>query len=152
MTPIKTILHPTDFSMYSQRAMGLAGAIARDQGAALVILHVMPGPGAPGATKKSVGQEEAERHRHELAQYREVMLTRLRRLEVPDGGILVEHLAVEGDVTERIRRTAKDRTCDLIVMGSHGSTGDERVLLGSVAESVSRQAPCPVLTVRLPTK
>jgi nucleotide-binding universal stress UspA family protein len=152
MTPIKTILHPTDFSVYSQRALEVAGAIARDQGAALVVLHVVPRPGVPAATGKSMGPNEAERYRHELAQYREVMLTRLRRLEVPDGGILVEHLAEDGDATERILRTAKDRRCDLIVMGSHGSTGDERALLGSVAEAVSRRAPCPVLTVRLPSR
>jgi hypothetical protein len=94
--------------------------------------------------------KENDRYRRDLGHYRDIMLTWLRRLEVPEDNILVEHLAEEGDVIERIVRTAKDKQCDLIVMGTHGSTGDERALLGSVAEAVSRQASCPVLTVRLP--
>jgi nucleotide-binding universal stress UspA family protein len=43
---------------------------------------------------------------------------------------------------------AKETGCDLIVMGTHGRTGLGRLLMGSVAETVLRKAPCPVLTVK----
>jgi nucleotide-binding universal stress UspA family protein len=55
---------------------------------------------------------------------------------------------VEGETTSEILRVAEEEGCDLIVMGTKGRTGLARMLLGSVAETVLRQAPCPVLTVR----
>ena len=53
-----------------------------------------------------------------------------------------------GHPAETIVRVAQERAADLIVMGTHGRTGLQHVLLGSVAEKVVRLAPCPVLTVR----
>ena len=53
-----------------------------------------------------------------------------------------------GHPADAIVRVAQDRKADLIVMGTHGRTGLQHVLLGSVAEKVVRLAPCPVLTVR----
>ena len=53
-----------------------------------------------------------------------------------------------GHPAEAIVRVAQERKADLIVMGTHGRTGLQHVLLGSVAEKVVRLAPCPVLTVR----
>jgi nucleotide-binding universal stress UspA family protein len=57
-----------------------------------------------------------------------------------------------GEPPEEIVREARERRCDVIVMGTHGHTGLTRVLLGSVAEGVLRHAPCPVLTVRAAPK
>jgi nucleotide-binding universal stress UspA family protein len=51
---------------------------------------------------------------------------------------------------EQILRVAKRLRCDLIVLATHGRTGLQHVLMGSVAENVVRRAPCPVLTVRPP--
>ena len=56
----------------------------------------------------------------------------------------------EGDAGTEILRTAKEISSDIIVMGSHGRTGLSRLLMGSVAEAVSRKAHCPVLTVKHP--
>jgi nucleotide-binding universal stress UspA family protein len=57
---------------------------------------------------------------------------------------------LEGDPTREIVRLAREKECDLIVMGTHGWTGLTRLLMGSVAEHVVRKAHCPVLTVKVP--
>jgi nucleotide-binding universal stress UspA family protein len=60
----------------------------------------------------------------------------------------VEARLTQGDAAAEILRTAKDVECDLIVMGTHGRTGLDRLLFGSVAESVVPKADCPVLVVK----
>jgi quercetin dioxygenase-like cupin family protein len=60
----------------------------------------------------------------------------------------VQHRVAEGSATNEILRLAQMLRCDLIVMGTHGRTGLDRLLTGSVAEAVLRKAVCPVLVVR----
>jgi quercetin dioxygenase-like cupin family protein len=62
----------------------------------------------------------------------------------------VEHRVAEGNAPGEILRLAQALRCDLIVMGTHGRTGLDRLLTGSVAEEVLRKAICPVLVVRMP--
>ena len=62
----------------------------------------------------------------------------------------MHHVFLEGDPAGEIVRYATDAGIDLIVMGTHGRTGLERLLLGSVAEKVMRDANCSVLVVKLP--
>jgi nucleotide-binding universal stress UspA family protein len=139
MLPVATILHPTDFSDHSGFAFRLACALARDYEARLVLLHVtLPpiiiyGDGAVATEPWVV-----------LAEARE----KLQKLEVHAHHVRVESLVMEGDPVEMILRAARETHSDLIVMGTHGRTALARLLLGSVAESVLRQAPCPVLTVK----
>ena len=64
-------------------------------------------------------------------------------------GVEVETLVVEGNPAEEILIAAEERDIDIIVMGTLGRTGIQRLLLGSVAEKVIRHAPCPVFVVRL---
>src|SRR5207248_3655533 len=76
---------------------------------------------------------------------------RLAEVRPTEEGVPLEHkLVLSADTVPEIERVAEEEACDLIVMGTHGRTGLTRVLMGSVAEAVLRQAPCPVLTVRLP--
>ena len=63
-----------------------------------------------------------------------------------------ESMVVSGTPFLEIIRTAKEKEVDLIVVGTHGRTGLDHILFGSTAEKVVRQAPCPVLSVRLPGK
>jgi nucleotide-binding universal stress UspA family protein len=133
MLPIQTILHPTDFSERSGYAFQLACSLARDHGARLIVLHVMPVP---------LVQEKFL--------YREEMAGELNRLGAPDARVRVEHRLEEGDAATQILRVAQETGCDLIAMGTHGRTGLGRLLMGSVAEQVLRMASCPVLTVRAP--
>jgi universal stress protein A len=67
---------------------------------------------------------------------------------VQRAGLQGESLLVQGTPTQTIVDTAGERGVDLIIMGTHGRTGLAHVFLGSVAEHVIRQAPCPVLVMR----
>jgi universal stress protein A len=62
----------------------------------------------------------------------------------------IEHVVLTGIPYEEISRFAEEEKIDLIVIGTHGRTGLDRMLFGSTAEQVVRHAPCPVITVRLP--
>jgi nucleotide-binding universal stress UspA family protein len=64
--------------------------------------------------------------------------------------IPTHHVFLEGDPASEIVSFCRDALIDLVVMGTHGRTGVERMLLGSVAEQVLRDAPCSVLVVKLP--
>jgi nucleotide-binding universal stress UspA family protein len=138
MIRITKILYPTDFSSYSNQAYFHAIALAENHGASLTVLFVhTPEAGAPGVT----GDEGYSRSywRNQLEQIRPTN---------PD--IPVRHVFLEGDPAEEIVRYGRDAGIDLVVMGTHGRTGLDRLLLGSVAEKVLRDAPCSVLVVKLP--
>jgi nucleotide-binding universal stress UspA family protein len=141
MLPIRTILHPTDFSERSGSALRLACALTRDYGARLVVLHV--------ATPPDVIYSEGALPLDPEVFYREAK-ERLDRLEVPEGNVRAERRFEEGDPATEILRVAPEVNADLIVMGTHGRTGLGRLLMGSVAEQIVRKASCPVLTVKTP--
>ncbi len=150
MSPIKTILYPTDFSEPSQYALGLACALARDQRARLIVLNIVPSP-VPvtwGANIWDLGT--AEPFQHDTQGFRKEIGEKLRRLPLPGLAHPVEHLLKEGDVPKVILKTAQETDCDLIVMGSHGLTAAGWRLMGSVAEEVAQNASCPVLYVKVP--
>ena len=141
MLGIKTILHPTDFSERSALAFRLACSLARDYGARLVVVHIVPvstvyyGEGV----MVSPPPEDQEALREQLLQ-----------LQPRDAKVAVEHRLLKGDAATEIVDVAEETKADVIVIGSHGRTGLARLLLGSVAEKVMRKAPCPVVTVRAP--
>ena len=140
MLPLRTILHPTDFSEPSDYAFQLACALARDYEARLLVLHVVPPPLFHG---------EVVARREETGFY-EDLWELLEQRRPTDANVQVEHYLEDGDPAEMIVQLAWDEGCDLIVMGTHGRTGLGRLLMGSVAEQVMRRAACPVLTVRMP--
>jgi nucleotide-binding universal stress UspA family protein len=126
---VRKILYPTDFSSYSNQAYFHALNLAETYGASLTVAYVHT-PDNP---------EEKARWKGQLEQVRPVN---------PD--IAVSHVLLEGDPADEIVRYAQDAAIDVIVIGTHGRTGLDRVQLGSVAEKVMREAPCSVLVVKLP--
>ncbi len=72
----------------------------------------------------------------------------LEQYKPTDPKIVVRHLLAEGDPASLILKAAKDCNCNLVVLGTHGRNGLNRLLMGSVAETVLRNASCMVLTVR----
>jgi len=141
MLPFKTILHPTDFSEPSDAAFRVACGLASDHNARVVVLHVIPPPQSHGEV---IARRQDEGYHKEMWR----MLERVR----PEGTRPpVEHRLEDGPPAETILRMARDEGADVIVLGTQGRTGLGRLLLGSVAEQVVRQAPCPVLTVNSAT-
>jgi nucleotide-binding universal stress UspA family protein len=76
----------------------------------------------------------------------------LDHFRLPEAGITIEHRLVCGDAVDEIVRAARAVDADLIVMGTHGWKGLTRLLMGSVAEKVLRESPCPVVTVKTRVK
>ncbi|MDH5673832.1 MAG: universal stress protein [Myxococcales bacterium] len=151
MSRIQKILCPVDFSAGSAQALQQAVDLARRLGASVQVLHTyeMPRfkvpagfaaesgePGEPFDFKKAV-DSELDEHLSELRQKvdseRVPLSTRL--IQGPPAATIVDHASSQG--------------FDLIVMGSHGRSGLDRLLLGSVTERVLRLSRCPVLTVHV---
>jgi nucleotide-binding universal stress UspA family protein len=137
MINIKKILYPTDFSPYSNQAYFHAVALAEKHHASLTIMYVY----VPGVPPLGNSTGTADRH------YWQDLLEQIRPV---DESIPVNHILLEGDPATEIVRYAHDAAMDLVVMGTHGRTGLERLLMGSVAEKVLRDSPCSVLVVKLP--
>jgi nucleotide-binding universal stress UspA family protein len=76
----------------------------------------------------------------------------LHKLKMANDEVAIEYRMTKGVAAEEILRLAKETACDLIVMGTHGRTGLGRVLVGSVAEQIMRNALCPVLAVKSPAQ
>jgi nucleotide-binding universal stress UspA family protein len=138
MINVKTILYPTDFSSYSNQAYFHAIALAEKHGASLTILYVYT-PEADTPAGRGNGGTGRPYWQNQLEQIRPI-----------DPHIPVHHVFLEGDPAAEIVRYARDAAIDLIVMGTHGRTGLERLLMGSVTERVMREAACSVLVVKLP--
>jgi len=143
MLPIRTILHPTDFSDNAAYALQLACSLARDHGARLIVLHAHRPPVMVLGGTEAIPPLPVEEEIEELE-------AQLKALNLPMSGITVERKLIQGEPVTTIVEFAQRVPCDLIVMGTHGRRGLRHLLLGSVAEQVVRKAPCPVLTVRVP--
>jgi nucleotide-binding universal stress UspA family protein len=145
MLPIRTILHPTDFSASSEDAFHLACSLARDYRAHLIVLHVLERPAVAYS-----GVMMAPPSPGPSAEERQALQERLRQIQPLDPTLRVERVLEEGHPATAISQVAQERDCNLIVMGTHGRTGFSRMLMGSVAEQVVRQSSRPVVTVKTP--
>jgi nucleotide-binding universal stress UspA family protein len=144
MIEIRRILCPIDFSDYSRHALDHAVTIARWYGSVVKVLHVASGaiisssPGPPGF-------EPIVLTRPDLGELMEDLKRFIAPASVPT--VTIDPIVLEGNAAGEILREASSMGADLLVMGTHGRSGFERVLLGSVTEKVLRKAACPVLTV-----
>jgi nucleotide-binding universal stress UspA family protein len=132
------ILVPTDFSPASEACLQEAGALAKERGGSLFLLHVAQPPMTYGP---GVGVPAAD-----AAQW----AASLEQVAPPQADVPCQRRVVIGDPAAEIVSTAEQEGIDMIVMGTHGRTGLGRLLMGSVAEAVVRRAPCPVLTIKYP--
>lgn len=143
MTPIRSILCPTDFSEFSRRALEHAITLGGWYGAELTVAHAYPyaviGGGAP-YYRSGVPMDAGTRVR--LMGDLEAAADSVRA-----SGLKAEVALLEGDPSNEIVKRARTGPTDLIVMGTHGLRGFDRWILGSVAARVVERAPCAVLTV-----
>jgi nucleotide-binding universal stress UspA family protein len=145
MIEIRRILCPIDFSDSSRRALDHAIAIARWYGASLTVLHVFPSAQAAAVGPGPVVFEPILMSPVE----RDKLLADTQAFAATESapGVTIEPRVREGAVVAEILDQAAAMKADLIVLGTHGRSGFERLVLGSVAERVFRKATCPVMTV-----
>jgi len=140
--PFKRILIAVDTSDIGAHATPVGLQLASALGAEIAFIHVIGPAVSDGAWYAVASPELAEQPDEEISQ----VLAKLQgRAPIPKEA---QRFAPMGDPASSIAGAARDWAADLVVIGSHGREGVDRVLLGSVAEGVARHAPCPVLIVR----
>ena len=145
MIEIRRILCPVDFSDYSRRALDHAVAIARWYESTVTALHVYSS--APVAAF-GPGPVVFEPIVLTAADREQLLADTQAFIEAEKApGVAVEAVLREGGAAAEILDQVTEMNADLLVMGTHGRSGFERLVLGSVAEKVLRKAKCPVLTV-----
>lgn len=145
LSEIRHVLAPVDFSEDSQEALRVARNVAANYEADLQVLHVWENVVHPafynmGAMSIKDIQPDIE----------ERTMKAMRDLYTATEGrnVRVEYFAVEGHAAREIVHFAEEHESDIIVISTHGLTGMNHFLLGSVSEKVVRRAPCPVLVVK----
>ena len=149
MIAIKRVLVATDFSAVAETALVYGRQLARTFGAQLQVLHVVDdfsrynyADGA-GLLPPTAFRDEVERDGRKKL---EALMREDDRREL--GGVTV--LRQAHNTAKAIAQYANDAAIDIIVIGATGRGALDRMLMGSVADKVIRQAPCPVLTVHYP--
>jgi nucleotide-binding universal stress UspA family protein len=146
-TTIDRILVPTDFSPTADAALAYAKVLASRFGAELRLLHVLELESLGGSFAGELYVPEPPNLQAMLTEKADALLT-ARAEPLRSQNLHVETAVVVGRSFRTIVDDAAGYKADLIVMGTHGRSGIEHLLLGSVAERIVRTAVCPVLTVR----
>jgi nucleotide-binding universal stress UspA family protein len=137
--PIETVLLATDLTAASREATDRAIDLAGRLQARLLIVNALEKRRLTGAgSHDRVDQARAERESHLIEVVRGAR----------DAGVTAEFLVWDGDPGASIAAAAEAEHADLVVVGTRGRSGAERMLLGSVSDHVVRHAECPVLVVR----
>jgi nucleotide-binding universal stress UspA family protein len=144
---IKKILVPFDFGEPAEHALDFAQKLAPSFGASVEVLYVVPY--LPSAALPIPELGAIPLAAHAVDEMEEDARTRLQEALSPEDTRhrFLRKTVKVGDPRAQIVAYAAAEGVDLIVMGTHGRTGAARFLLGSVAERVVREAPCPVLTL-----
>jgi nucleotide-binding universal stress UspA family protein len=143
---IKKIVFATDFSESSVNALRYAVDLAKQYGARLYFLHVLydvaktSGWYVPHVSMDEMYKDMEKSAREELEK---LFVDEMRGYED------IERIVLKGTPHEEIVTYAEEQNIDLVVIGTHGRKGIDRMIFGSTAEQVIRNAPCPVLSVRL---
>jgi nucleotide-binding universal stress UspA family protein len=148
MSLFDTILTAVDFSDMSRDVLRFARRLAAvSPGAHLVVAHIVLDPLRQPYTVEAVGVDWVRLKEEWMADARQ----RLEELTTAEGLTpgSFSSVVVMGRPAEDIVAVARDRSADVIVIGTHGYGPVKHLILGSVAERVLRQAECPVLTVPL---
>jgi len=145
MIEIRRVLCPIDFSDFSRRALDHAVAIAKWYKSTITVMHVRPilapaayAPGSSALSSTALTPKE-----------RDDLLASMKRFAEAEAGstVPIEFELYEGNTAGAILAKADEMHCDMLVMGTHGRSGFEHLVLGSVTEKVLRRAGCPVLSV-----
>ena len=144
---INRILFATDFSEGSSNALPYAVDMAKQYGAKLFFIHVIYDVSKTAGwyvPHVSIDEMYKDMEKSARAELEKSFIEEMKGLKD------VEYIILKGTPHEEITRFVEENKIDLIVLGTHGRKGIDRMLFGSTAEQVVRYAPCPVLSVRLP--
>lgn len=143
----KHILAPTDFSHHAEAAVKSAFELAEQFGATVHMVHTLAEPVSAIAPEPMiVAAPPPEFYEESEKTCKEALQKVASQFGKP--GVKVQTAALWGSPVDTVLEYAQREPIDLIVISTHGRTGLSHVLLGSVAESIVRNAPCPVLTLR----
>ena len=152
MDPIKNILAPTDLSPLSAKGLEYAGSLAKRIGAQLTVCHAVRTEEFVAHARlleKGTGNPRVEEQlRHLVDRHKELLhdfVNRHLRSANPD--LVIAEIVEMGEPHRLIIDWVKPNDIDLIVMSTHGRSGLQRVMLGSVTEKVLRNAHCPMLVI-----
>lgn len=154
---ITRVLVPIDGSEYSRKALEFATDIAQRFSASIVLVHVvstaalLPAPvpqvGVPVTPEGVPPPVFSTKMAEDMAKLGSELLAR-QSSEVEKRGLTVKNVLEKGEPVEKILQTAKNESCDLIVIGARGLGKVRALLLGSVSDGVVHRAPCPVVVVK----
>jgi len=144
MPKIKKILFPVDFTFSTDKILPYVREMAQTFDAKLYIIHVVRS--AEEFAGFDMGAAWYSSLERDLMKGAEKSMKRLAAEKLDDLGEVDTHIAV-GDVVDEIINYVKKQGIDMIIIGTHGRKGLEKVMFGSVAEGVIKEAPCPVLTI-----
>lgn len=146
---IRTILFPTDFSQGARVAMDHAVSLARDYNAKLILLYVIQDISiSEWYIPSSLSVADLVEDMQKSAWQEMEVWSAEASSKIKD----IEKIVQRGVPFVEIVKTAREKSADMIVIGTHGWTGIDHILFGSTAEKVVRKSPCPVLTVRMAGK
>ncbi|HEB51032.1 MAG TPA: universal stress protein [Desulfobulbus sp.] len=142
MADIKKVVVPVDFSSATDKVAGYATSVADKLGAHVIFFHVVNDFQGYDMllVHPSFGQMVKELQEKSEARMA-ALVEDYKHLENGVSGKVVI-----GDAAEEIVKFAEEEKADMIIIGTHGVKGLERILMGSTAEKVVKKAPCPVLT------
>lgn len=132
---MKNILVPVDFSNHSVIALSHAIELSKNLGENIVVLNTYQ-EGVDFSTKEELYKEAKEK-----------MDNLMNEMSIHSGDVKITPMILHGVAVDKITQTAKNRNCDLIVMGSKGASGLKEVFLGSVAGGVISESEIPVLII-----
>lgn len=145
------ILLSTDFTFHSFYAMKYALALARSYHARLHIVHVIDAaPMLPWACPSHWMWWDSFHEKEDCMCAKAATRLQYYMQVLGKEGVEVDYRVVRGKPATEIVRLAEELECELVVVGTHGRTGVEHTLMGSVAEEVARHSPAPVLTIKHP--
>jgi nucleotide-binding universal stress UspA family protein len=145
MPQLKKILVPVDFSECSYDAFRYALSLAKQYESEIVLLHVIDARAYESIFHiHMVSQEEMLNTltQHAMKKYERMLI------DFDTAGVKIEQRVTQGHPYVEIVREAAYCEMDIVVIGTHGRSGLDHILFGSVAEKVVRKAPCPVLAIK----
>ncbi len=143
MSEFKKILVPIDFSDVSNRAFFTAVDLAKSLGASLYVVHIVQIHPSSIPESGKVNMDEIE-----AAEEKKANESLDKLIEQHGEELEISRSLLHGDPVTQINKMVKEAHADMIVMGTHGRTGVAHLMMGSVAESVLRNAEVPVMCVK----